>query len=151
MAGHLKRETKPIIEILSDASLEDASSEDLADLILDRIKEVQKEAARRAEAKPVYALVARVSFDCGTSWQYFISGPYSTRSEARGKADSAFTASGGEIRCMVFEMVQDVRSFLVNERAVRRPTKWNPMAQKWQGEVPASSLIRETTWMEPEA
>lgn len=149
VAKHLKRETGPIIEILSDASLEDASSEDLADLILDRIKEVQREALKNAAKKPLYAIVARVSFDCGASWQFYIAGPYSTRSEARTKGESMCVASGGEVRWMIFEMVQDPRAFLKNEREVRRPTKWSSVRQDWVGEV-QSSAIRLTTWMEPE-
>lgn len=149
MGKHLKRETNPIIEILSDPELEEASSEELADLILDRIKEVQREAAKNAAKKAVYAIVARVSFDCGASWQYFIAGPYGTRSEARSRAETMLNASGGDVRWRVFEMVQDGRSFLKEERDVRRPTEWSSIQQDWVGEVP-SSLIRETTWIEPE-
>lgn len=149
MAKHLKRETNPIIEILSDPDLEDASSEELADMILDRLKEVQREAAKNAAKKPVYAIVARVSYDCGVSWQFYTAGPYSTRSEARTKGESMCVASGGDVRWMIFEMVQDTRAFLKNEREIRRPTEWSPIRQDWVGEVPPS-LIRETVWVEPE-
>lgn len=135
-AKHLKREINPIIGILEDPESEEKSVAQIADEIIGALDEVR-------DKQNAVCVVARVSYDHGLTWQFFVMGPYKSRAVAKQKGE-ALTSSGASWTCkwLMFDMVKDYRAFL----KALVPTEDEGSA--WAGSVPAS-LIRETKWIEP--
>lgn len=138
---HLVSEVKPIVAILEDEEAEEWSVEEVADRIIDALDAVR-------EKKSLYCVIARVSFDCGETWQFFVTGPYKTPGAARTKGESLLAASGGDVKWLSLQMVRDPRTFLKDERDIRRPKDGDLGGSAWSGEVPESA-VRVTAWIEP--
>lgn len=134
---HLKREINPIIGILEDPESEEKSVAQIADEIVTALDDV------RADQNAV-CIVARVSYDHGETWQFFVMGPYKSRTIAKAKGEGL--VSGGAkhaAKWLMFDMVKDQRKFL------KELASSDDETSAWTGEVPAK-LIRETVWLEPE-
>lgn len=134
---NLKRELNPIIGILEDPDSEEKSIAQIADEIINALDEV------RSGYNQV-GIVARVSYDHGDTWQYFLMGPYKNKTAAKAKGEG-LTSSGAkyQVKWLMFDMVKDARKFL------RELVPSEGEGSAWAGEVP-KSLIRETRWIEPE-
>lgn len=134
---HLKREVNPIIGILEDDESEDKSTAQVADEIITALDDVRDQYNQ-------VGIIARVSYDHGETWQFFVMGPYKNRTAAKAKGEG-LTSSGAkyQVRWLMFDMVKDARKFL------RELVPSEEAGSTWAGEVP-KSLIRETRWIEPE-
>lgn len=132
----LKREITPIIRILEDPESEEKSIAQIADEIISAIDEVRSSYSQ-------VCIVARVSYDGGDTWEFFVGGPYKSRAIAKSKGES-LNVPGGKYVCkwLIFDMSKDMKALL----KAAEPVEEGQSA--WTKEVHLRQVL-ETRWIEP--
>lgn len=152
MAKHLAREMKPVVEILASEENEDLSAEEIAELILDAVKDVQgkaaKAAAERDAKKPKFVVVARISLDQGATWEFFVSKQYDTRTKAVHAGEALYSGTRGHlsVKWLALQVVED---FSALYKALEGESKEDESSAWVTGSVPLAA-VKRTVWIEPE-
>jgi hypothetical protein len=137
----LKGEIKVVVSVLNEADAAVDTDEPWElDTIAQRIVEDLDE--HRAK-KPMFSIVARVSADHGTTWKFFVYGPFKSRAIANQKSGGLFPpGSPLYVKWLILENVSDFRKQVLAVFKDEESSAWG------EGEVPVE-LLRSTEWIEP--
>lgn len=84
-----------------------------------------------------------MSYDGGDTWEFFVGGPYKSRSIAKAKGEG-LNVPGGKYECkwLIFNMSRDMKALLKAAEPVEEGVS------AWTKEVQLRQVV-ETRWIEP--